>query len=305
MELLKAFSPLVEPVSIDEAFLDASGCRRCFGPEEEMARRLKATIGAETGLTCSVGGAPVKFLAKIASDMDKPDGLHLIYGHEVEAFIATLPVRKVPGVGSKMAARLSGFGIETLGDVRRLASEALVRRLGKFGHRLLKLARGIDDSPVSPHGIAKSVSSENTLSRDTRDVAVLCRHLLHQAGDVTRELRKKGVRAKTVFIKLKHTDFRVFTRQARLQRSTQSAERIYATARELLLSCPLSMDVRLVGVGATGLEGASVPVQMEMFADPEGDEGRWEKLAHTLDRIDAKFGRGSVKKACLMNNEAE
>jgi DNA polymerase IV len=304
MDILQSFSPLVEPVSIDEAFLDAGGCRRCFGPEEEMARRLKAAIRAQLGLTCSVGGAPTKFLAKIASDMDKPDGLYLIYPDQTEALIATLPIAKVPGVGTKMGERLGRLGIETLGDVRRYGPETLARRLGKFGHWLLDLAHGIDDSPVCPHGPAKSVSSETTLSEDTRDVEVLCRQMLLQAGDVARELRKKGVRAKTISIKLKHANFKVYTRQAGLRRSTQSAERIYAMARELLFSYPLSMDVRLVGVCATNLEDASVPVQLEMFTDPQGDEGRWEKLAHTLDRIESKFGRGSVKKAHLMDHES-
>jgi DNA polymerase-4 len=236
--------------------------------------------------------------------MDKPDGLYLIYPDEAQALIATLPIAKVPGVGKKMGERLGRLGIATLGDVRRYEPETLARRLGKFGRRLTELAHGIDDSPVSPHGVSKSVSSETTLSEDTRDLEVLCRHMLQQAGDVARELRKKGMRAKTVFIKLKHADFKVYTRQVGLHRPTQSAERIYAMARELLSSYPLSTDVRLVGVGATGLEGASMPLQMGLFEDHDGEEGRWEKLAHTLDRIESRFGRGSVKKARLVDHES-
>ena len=203
MALLREFSPLVEPVSIDEAYLDITGCRRLFGEAPEIAREIKRKIKETVHLTCSVGVAPNKFLAKIASDLDKPDGLTLILPHQVPAFIDALSVKKIPGVGKKVFHQLELMGIRTLGDVRRLPEKALIMHLGKFGRRLRALSCGNDDSPVIPHAPHKSISSERTLPADTRDIKLLKRYLLSQSAEVARQLRLAGMRARTITIKLK------------------------------------------------------------------------------------------------------
>ncbi|MBW2517711.1 MAG: DNA polymerase IV, partial [Deltaproteobacteria bacterium] len=202
MALLRDFSPLVEPVSIDEAYLDITGCQRLFGEPQEIAWEIKRKIKETVHLTCSVGVAPNKFLAKIASDMQKPDGLTLILPDRVATFINALPVKKVPGVGKKLLHQLELLGIRTLGDVQRLPEKSLVKHLGKFGKRLRALSSGSDDSLVTPHAPHKSISSERTLAADTRDAKLLKRYLLSQSGEVARQLRQAGLRAKTITIKI-------------------------------------------------------------------------------------------------------
>lgn len=300
MEILGAFSPLVEAVSIDEAYLDISGCERSLGAADTMAAEIKKRIKDQIGLTCSVGGAPLKFLAKIASEMDKPDGLFIIHPDEVMEIIEALPIEKTPGVGPKTAGILAGLQIKTLGDVKRYPREILIRRLGKYGHRLADLAAGIDHSEVSPDRAVKSISSEITLSTDLDDMDTLCRHLLHQAEDVGRQLRAKGVRAKTITLKLKHADFKQVTRSVTLASPTQSADSIYRAATELLKAYRLVSTVRLIGVGASGLVSRSQPKQLDLFGAKQPKNECWEKVETALDRIDRKFGKGSVLKARLL-----
>lgn len=302
MEILDTFSPLVEAVSIDEAYVDISGCERIFGAADIMAADIKQRIKVQIGLTCSVGVAPLKFLAKIASEMDKPDGLFIIHPEEVMGIIDALPIEKTPGVGQKTAEILSGLQIKTLGNVRRYPREILVRRLGKYGHRLADLAAGIDNSGVSPDKEVKSISSEITLSADIDDMDTLCRHLLDQADDVGRHLRAKGVRAKSITIKIKHTDFKQVTRSMTLSSSTQSADTIYRAARGLLKAYRLTSKVRLIGVGASGLIPRTHPRQMDLFGEEQRENESWEKVESALDNIDRKFGKGSIRKARLLEN---
>ena len=206
MGLLRSFTPLVEAVSIDEAYMDVTGCRRLFGPPVEIGRQIKQAIRDAVELSCSVGIAPNMFLAKVASDMDKPDGLTVIGESEAREFIKTLPILKVPGVGKKTGGRLAAMGIETLGDVESCCSETLQKRLGRFGLRLKDLSRGVDRSRVTPYTPSKSISSERTLSVDTDEMTLLAKHLLDQAETVSRNLRGENVRAKTVMLKLKYAD---------------------------------------------------------------------------------------------------
>ena len=193
MAVLETFSPLVEPLSIDEAFVDISGCGRLHGSPTDIARSVKERIADRVGLTCSVGVAPAKFLAKIASDLDKPDGLTIIDPGQVEGFIAQLPIQKVPGVGARAKEQLWAMGIKTLGQIRQCPENLLVRKMGKFGHRLIALAAGRDDSPVKPFRETKSISTETTLHRDTRDRGALSAYLLSQSQSVAQELRRKKI----------------------------------------------------------------------------------------------------------------
>jgi DNA polymerase-4 len=297
MAILQRFTPLVEPVSIDEAYLDITGCERIGGSPAQIARCIKESIREETGLTCSVGGAPVKFLAKIASEMQKPDGMTIIAGPEVAAVIEALPIERVPGVGPAALGRLAPRGVKTLGDAGRLGEAALERRLGKFGRRLAALARGEDPSPVTPHSETKSISAEVTLARDTADLCEMKKILLRQAEDVARQLRRQGLRARTVVLKLKHDDFRQVTRSRTLEAPTQSTHTLFGAAAALLKAYRLQRPVRLVGLGAANLVPASQPVQQELFDALRREDSSWEKVERALDAIEARFGTRAVRRA--------
>ncbi|MFH2218640.1 MAG: DNA polymerase IV [Pseudomonadota bacterium] len=301
MSLLTDFSPLVEPVSIDEAFVDVTGCSRIHGEPKKIAVEIKKKIRDTMNLTCSVGVAPNKFLAKIASDMSKPDGLTVIMPDEVPAFIQSLEIRKVPGVGSVTAGNLAALGIETLGDVGKYPLKTLLKKLGKFGKRLKALSEGIDPSPVIPFTAAKSVSSEETLAENTRDQDLLKQHILMQAEDIGRQLRKLGMRARTITLKIKHADFKQVTRSVTIKNPTQSSETIYRKAGELLDVYRILKDVRLIGVGASGLVCADRPEQLNLFGDEKDPNHRWEKVDKTVDSISIKFGNDIIKRGKLRN----
>ena len=299
MNILRNFSPLMEPVSIDEAYLDVTGCQRLFGGPREIAWEIKRKIRETVGLTCSVGVAPNKFLAKIASDMEKPDGLTVILPEQVAAFIDSLPIKKVPGVGKKMFRQLELLGIRTLGDVQQLPEKSLIKHLGKFGKRLRALSSGSDDSPVTPHAPHKSISSERTLAADTRDARLLKHYLLSQSGEVARQLRQVGLRAKTITIKIKDEDFKTATRRITIAVPTQSSETIYKHAARLLDDYKTSKKIRLIGVGTSGFSTVTASVQLGLFDANEETVDDWEKIDMTLDSIRKKFGRDVVGRATL------
>jgi len=303
MALLRTYTPVVEPVSIDEAYMDLSGCEQMFGDPETIAISIKRNIKDTVQLTCSVGVAPNKFLAKIASDMDKPDGFMIIPESKVNAFIESLPIRKVPGVGAMMHKKLDAMGIKMLGDVKRFSEASLLRRLGKFGNRLFELASGMDPSPVTPTAEHKSISSEETLAVNTSDKSVLCRYMLRQSEDVGRQLRQLELKAKTVTIKIKHGDFKQKTRSNTISTPTQSSETIYKEAKKLLGAYPIDKQVRLIGVGVSGLVSKSAPTQLDLFNMQEKEDDRWERVDKALDSISQKFGKSAVKRATLKTLE--
>jgi len=303
MAILQTFSPLVEPVSIDEAFMDISGCERLEGSPGDIASAIKMEIKSRLELTCSVGGAPLRFLAKIASDMDKPDGLTLIPPRAVPGFINSLPIEKVPGVGKNARQRLDTLGIRYLGDVNSLSLGVLEKKLGKFGRRLTELASGVDRTPVSPDSERKSIRSEITLDRDTRDSRHLEKILLQQSQIVAHSLRKHAFRARTITLKIKQSDFKQFTRNKTITTPTQSSETIYKAAVALFERCRVKQKIRLIGVGTSGLINDTTPVQMDIFAPPAAPgENTWEKVDQTLDRISRKFGNDVVRRASLTGN---
>jgi DNA polymerase-4 len=299
MALLEKFSPLVEPVSIDEAYMDITGCQRLFGEPRQIAREIKKRIHESVHLTCSIGVAPNKFLAKIASDLEKPDGLTVIMPEQVPQFTESLPIRKVPGVGKKMVGQLEVLGIRTLGDVNRLPEKALLKHLGKFGRRLRALSTGSDTSAVTPHTPYKSISSERTLAADTRDVKLLKRHLLSQSAEVARQLRQAGVRAKTIVIKIKNADFKTVTRRTTIAIPTQSSETIYKQAAQLLDDFKITQKVRLIGVGTTAFSAVTASVQMGLFDQKEKPSDNWEKVDRALDSISRKFGNDTIGRASI------
>ena len=302
MSALRQYSPLVEQVSIDEAFMDVTGCEKLHGIPEEIAVIIKNKIKNSFNLTCSVGVAPNKFLAKIASDLDKPDGLYVILPDEVQEFIVKLPIGKVPGVGTKAFERLGKMGIKRLGDINEFSPETIIARMGKYGRRLIDLARGIDHSTVSPDGKSKSVGSEETLSADTLDRELLKNCLLKHAEDIGRHLRRKHVKSKTISIKIKHYDFTQVTRSITLENPTQSSETVYKAAVNLLEKYPLKKKVRLIGVSATSLVPEEILTQMSLFHETEKLEESWEKVDEVVDEIAKKFGNRIIHKGNLKSS---
>jgi DNA polymerase-4 len=301
MAHLAGYTPLVEKVSIDEAFLDVSGCRKLFGTPAQMATRIKTEIRDRFGLSCSIGVAPLKFLAKIASDMQKPDGLTLVSADEVDTFIARLPVTRIPGVGRRTREQLEQMGLRRMADVRRIPRRVLVKKMGKFGQRLFELSRGIDRSRVTPWRAVKSISEEKTLARDTSDRQFLKKIVLQQSEAVGRRLRKSGFKARTVNLKLKFADFQQITRQSTLERATRSSTIIFSHAAALLAAAPLRKRVRLVGVGVAGLLAAGTPEQACLFGHEDLQPAGWERIDAAVDAVASKYGSQAIRKATLID----
>ncbi|RLC31237.1 MAG: DNA polymerase IV [Deltaproteobacteria bacterium] len=299
MEILSMFSPLVEQVSIDEAYLDVSGCRHLHGSPETIAGKIKKRVAGDIGITCSVGVAPLKFLAKIASGMNKPDGLTVILPEDVQAFIENLPIEKVPGVGKVTQKQLALLGVETLGDLARVPEELVVKKLGRQGMRLRLMAMGQDRSEVSPGGLPKSVSSETTLPRDTADIGLLKRYMLGHSEDISRQLHKAGARARVVSLKVKYSNFKEISRQVTLENSVQSANAIYREAVKLLRKAPLKHSVRLIGLGVSRLVFVAPGIQLDLFAQEADRDSRWEKIERFVAKIEEKYGKNVIKKGTL------
>jgi DNA polymerase-4 len=264
-----------------------------------VALKIKKDIRDAVQLTCSVGVAPSKFLAKIASELEKPDGLTLIRPENVPHFIDTLPIQKVPGVGQKTFQQLQLMGIRTLGDIKKFSEKMLSDRLGKYGRHLMVLSTGRDQAAVTPHSPHKSVSSEHTLSADTRDKNLLNKYLLKQSEEVAGQLRKAEVKAKTITLKLKHADFKSVTRSKTITVPTQSSKTIYMHAARLLEDYRMPQKVRLIGVGASGFKPACTPVQLDLFDRVKQRDDSWEKVDRTVETIARKFGRDAIKRATL------
>ena len=297
MTLLTSVSPLVEPVSIDEAYVDITGCDRLWGEPKDIAVKIKEMVKTNVHLTCSVGVAPVKFLAKIASDYNKPDGIKIIMPEEVAAFIQTLPIEKVPGVGKKTLPALTQLSVQYLGDINAIPITLLSQKFGKYGHHLKTLAMGRENNPVVTRHEHKSMSTETTLHQDTRDMGFLKKRLLQQAEEVARQLRCHHLKARTVFIKLTYGDFKKLTRSITLDAPTQTSTVIYRKGVLLLEQIRLENDVRLIGIGASSLLPETLPVQRQLFQKNSDPDDRWQQVDKALDRIYQRYGKDAVAKA--------
>jgi nucleotidyltransferase/DNA polymerase involved in DNA repair len=292
MQILAEVTDRVEPLSIDEAFLDVTGSRRLFGDGERIARRLKDAIRRETQLTASVGVASNKLVAKIASDLRKPDGLVAVSPGEEAAFLAPLPVRRLWGVGPKAEERLLRAGVRTIGDLAGLAEGSAVGRLGSHGLELRRLARGEDDREVPLHAAgAKSIGHEHTFDRDVDHLERLRRALLDLSDSVGRRLRAAGVRGRTVTLKYRDETFRTLTRAETLAEPTDSGDVLFAVAWRQLESVHAGQRVRLLGVSASGL--APSP-QLDLFPAETSPKDRLR------DRVAERFGRDVLVRASLL-----
>ena len=295
MGLLKDFTPLVEQVSIDEAYLDITGTGNLFGCPEEIARQIKDRIGRETGLTCSIGIAPNKFMAKVASDMHKPDGLTIISATEVDQFLSILPVAKIPGVGKRTLEDLKRHSVNTVGDLKRFTREQLLKDFGKFGLRLYNIAKGRGDSEVVPKRETKSISSEETLQQNTEDLTFLKGLIASHADKVGRRLRAEGLKGRTITLKIKLEDFSEISRSRTVDHATYSTKIISDCAIIQLTEYPLKKKVRLIGVAVSNLEVSKEEAQSSLFTSGvKTDKDR--KVDEAMDKIRNRFGGKVIKK---------
>lgn len=295
-EVFRRYTPLVEGLSIDEAFLDVTGSRSLFGQGPEIAVSIKRDIREETGLTGSAGVAPNKFVAKIASDLNKPDGLTVVQRHEAAAFLDPLPLERMWRVGPKARVRLRSAGLQTIGDIARLDPQTLERLLGSWGPVARELARGHDDRPVVVGSPPKSLGTESTFEHDLTTRDALLTPILRQAMEVADRLVDKGLWARVVTLKIKYADHRIATRQMRLPRAVCDTDAIFRAASELLgrLDEPES-GVRLTGVSVSDF--AQEPAA-DLF--PDEDRERRERLAATAHALRERFGDSGLTRASLI-----
>ena len=290
--VLDEFSPAVEPLSIDEAFLDLTGTDRLFGRPQDVARRLKDRIRSDLGLTASVGVAPNKFLAKLASDMDKPDGLTVIRPADVDRILPPLPVTKLWGIGKATAERLRNYGVRTVGDLCRKPEAWMREFFGSEADRYAALARGLDDRPVVPDSAAKSIGHEQTFEQDVADPAEIRRVMFEQVEQVGARLRRHGLRARGVSLKIRFGEFQTISRSTTLPQPTDATAELWAAAEAVFDQWPFQ-PVRLIGVTAERLADGQGQ-QMDLFTDA-GRE-RQQRLDAVADRINQRFGKRAIRR---------
>ncbi|MDH4112383.1 MAG: DNA polymerase IV [Actinomycetota bacterium] len=296
-EVLLAHTPLVEPISLDEAFLDVGGATMLFGDPPNIAARIRAEVEREVGVTCSVGVASTKFVAKLASDHCKPNGMLVVPADGVLAFLGPLPVGRLWGVGKKTGDVLSRLAVRTISDLAATPEPILARLLGaQHATHLSQLAQGIDDRGVVPYEAPKSVGNEETFEHDVDDDETLLRELLALSGNVASRLRADGYRARTVTMKVRLATFTTLTRSKTMADATDVGADLYRAVADLYKALPgQRRRVRLLGVQATGL----VPAGAEQLALLRGE--RWGDVERAIDRIEQRFGSGSAMPASLLD----
>lgn len=286
--LMESLTPLVQPVSIDEAFLDLTGVERLHkAPAAVSLARLQARISSEVGVTASVGLSCNKFLAKIASDLDKPRGFSVIGRAEAQTFLADKPIGLIWGVGAALSRKLAADGLRTIGQLQTADPGELARRYGEIGLRLSRLARGEDDRPVNPERDAKSISAETTFETDISERGALEDSLWPLCEKVSRRIKEQGLAGRVAVLKLKRADFSTLTRRTTLDHPTQLAGTLFDTGRALLAKAHDGAPCRLIGIGLCDLEDAAVAGQPELFAP---DDARLAAREAALDALRAKFG---------------
>ena len=302
MEIFASYTPLVEPISLDEAFLDVTGSRRLIGDGEEIARRIRADVLAQAGITCSVGIATTKFIAKLASQACKPNGMLQIDPVKVLDFLHPLPVSAVWGVGPKTNDELLRLGLRTVGEIAHTPRQTLVRALGEAnGNHLYELAWGRDYRSVTPDEPDKSISAAETFSHDLEDEDEILRELLRLTEKATAKLRSRQLATQTISIKVRFADFKTISRSKTLALPIDGMQECYDVAKKLYVALKLDRArIRLIGIGLENLvDSQNAPVQLELG---ERDTG-WREATKAVDAATARFGRGSVRPARLLKRE--
>ena len=300
-EILESFTPIIQPLSIDEAFLDVSGTERMHGSPVDVARALKRRVRDELALTASVGVAPNKFLAKLASDLEKPDGLTVITADDIDNILPALPVTKIWGIGPKTAARLEGMAIRTIGDLRRATESTLTRLLGDDAERCRNLAYGRDDRVVVTDSEAKQISQENTFGVNIADPEVVRNELLEQVQHVARRLRKHKLRAGGVTLKIRFGEFKTITRSRTLDEPTDRTDLLWHVTREVFdeWAAKNFVPIRLIGMAARSLSSGGE--QLPLFSNE--DDRKHEQLDKVVDRIVDRFGKSAVRRGLSRDDD--
>jgi len=292
MAILADFSPFLEPVGLDEAYLDVTGFESIYGSIHQMAITIRQRIKDELGLCASVGIASGKVVAKVASELSKPDGLLEVATGEEASFLAPLPIAKLPGIGKKTERILKGLGIKTIGNLSMMPLSALKSHFGASGELLYRSAKGIDDRKVEPPGAAKSISRETTFGQDTQDRSLLKATLRYLSERVGADLRQRGKQARCVTLKLRYADFTTITRSHTLKQANNTDQTIFDTGEELLKKALLAekQPVRLIGIGVSNL--TEPEKQMDML---DSSVQRLEQLNKAIDRIRKKYGFTAIQ----------
>ena len=301
MEIFERFTPLVEPLSLDEAFLDVTGSTHLFGSAVDIGRRIKRLIREELGLVVSVGVAPNKFLAKIASDLEKPDGFVVVEPERIHEFLDPLPIARIWGVGRQGGKVFERLGIRTIGQLRRWPLETLKERFGSNGEHFWHLARGLDDRPVIPEREAKSISNETTFERDIADAEILRAWLMDLTEQVAWRLRGQELQCRTVQLKVRFADFTTITRSQTLPEPTDITQELWRTADDLFRNrLPAEHPaVRLLGMGVGNLEEKG-PAQELLFE--KDDREKQSGLDAVTDQIREQFGRGALRRGTSLGH---
>jgi len=287
-EIFNRYTPEIEPLSLDEAFLDVSGSLKLFGSATEIAKRIKDDISRELRLVVSAGIAPNKFVAKIASDIEKPDGFVVVEDDEMQSFLDPLPVKRIWGVGKKTEQQLHNYGITTIKDLRTQSPRWLIERFGKQGEHIYRLANGLDKREVVSDAKAKSISSESTFVEDISNKETLIAYLSHLTEQVAARLREKDRKGKTVNIKIRFQDFTTIVRSKTLAESTNQTEKIWQTVKSLFNTALPSgrVAVRLLGVGISGFANGTSS-QGDLFSE----DAKHDELDEVTDEINQRFGK--------------
>ena len=300
-EIFYLFTSMVEPLSIDEAFLDVTGSTRLFGSAIEIAKKIKQKVAAKTGLTISAGVAPSKFVAKIASDMEKPDGLTVVPAEKVGEFLDPLPIDKMWGVGKVTQKALSRLSILTFEDLRQVPIEVLEKKFGKHGIHMHQLSMGIDERDVVTSYDIKSIGHEVTYTKNILDMELAKRELLSLANRVARRMRRKGFEGKTITLKVKYSDFVQITRSVTIHNYTDDSVDIYSNICNLLGKTAVgTRPVRLLGISLSNLSDIGSGRQLSLFRRIESNEKRKE-LNKTLDSIFDKYGDSGIRPGVLID----
>ena len=299
-EIFFRFTSLVEPLALDEAFLDVSGCEKLFGDGPAIATQIKDAIQDELGLTASAGVAPNKFLAKLASDLDKPDGLVVVPEDDIEGFLDPLPIERVWGVGKQTLKKFHRLNVKTIEQLRQLDRPTMQQFFGINSEHFWRLSRGLDTRPVVPDRIAKSVSHETTFSHDLTDREPLRGWLLELTQQVGRRLRRYDIRGRTVQIKIRFSDFRTITRSLSLGEPSSSSEELEAAVDELFKRVEIVDGIRLVGMGVSNL--TSSPVAQQMLFDNE-ERSRNARLDEMQDQLKDRFGHDAIRRGTSVEHD--
>lgn len=302
------YTSLVEPIAFDEAFLDVSGCERLFGDPVSIAKKIKQQINDETGLVASAGVAPNKFLAKVASDWEKPDGLTVVDPQRVQEFLDPLPIDRIWGVGKVTAGKFNALGVRLISDLRRLTVDDMKNQFGINSQHFWNLCRGIDSRAVVPDRHAKSISHETTFGTDIVDVEVLKTWIIELSDQVARRLRRYDIVGKTVNVKIRFSDFKTISRASTLAQPSNCSTELANIAADVLMSAiasdgnkKLNHGIRLLGMGVSNLRHPAAKNQLLLFG--QDDKEKQQRMDRASDEIKDKFGVHAVRRASSVQHK--